>query len=105
MINTDVNVKDWLRKKNDDEFIWNPSICEFECDKSCDVGEYLDYVNCKCRKRLTDKLVLEYVDEILNTTDTISIVDKNVPCKNNCLIYIIFLTIICLILLAIVSIS
>ena len=24
---------------------------------SCDVGEYLDYKNCKCRKRLVDKLV------------------------------------------------
>ena len=27
------------------------------CDKSCDVGEYLDYENCKCRKKLIDKLV------------------------------------------------
>ena len=30
--------------------IWNPSICECECDKSCDVGEYLDYENSRCRK-------------------------------------------------------
>ena len=28
--------------------IWNPSNCECECDKLCDVGEYLDYKNCKC---------------------------------------------------------
>ena len=35
----------------------NPSNCECECDKSCDVGEYLDYENCKCRKKLVDKLV------------------------------------------------
>ena len=28
-----------------------------ECDKSCDVDEYLDYENCKCRKKLVDKLV------------------------------------------------
>ena len=33
--------------------IWNPSNCECECD----VGEYLDYKNCKCRKKLVDKLV------------------------------------------------
>ena len=39
------------------EFIWNPSNCEWECDKLCDVEEYLDYKNCKCRKRLIDKLV------------------------------------------------
>ena len=36
--------------------IWNPSNCEYECDKSCDVGDYLDYENCKCRKKLVDKL-------------------------------------------------
>ena len=40
-------------------YAWNPSSCECECDKSCDVGEYLDYENCKCRKRLADKLVEE----------------------------------------------
>ena len=27
---------------------------EWECDKSCDAGEYLDYKNCKCRKSLID---------------------------------------------------
>ena len=41
----------------DKGFIWNPSNCECECDKSCDVGEYLDYANCKHRKKLVDKLV------------------------------------------------
>ena len=41
----------------DKEFIWNPSNCECECDKSYDAGEYLDYANCKCRKILIDKLV------------------------------------------------
>ena len=25
---------------------WNPSKYECECDKSCDIGEYLDYENC-----------------------------------------------------------
>ena len=25
--------------------------CECECDKSCDIGEYLDHENCKCRKK------------------------------------------------------
>ena len=43
----------------DKGFIWNPSNCECECDKSCDIGEYLDYENCKCRKKLVDKLVKE----------------------------------------------
>ena len=51
----------------DKEFIWNPSNCECECDKSCDVGEYLDYESCKCRKKLLHKLVeecSENVDEV-----------------------------------------
>ena len=32
-------------------FIWNPSNCKCECDKSCDIGEYLDYESFKCRKK------------------------------------------------------
>ena len=45
------------RRMRDKGFIWNSSNCECECDKSCDIGEYLDYKSCKCRKRLIDKLV------------------------------------------------
>ena len=41
----------------DKGFIWNPSNCESECHKSCDIGECLDYENCECRKKLVDKLV------------------------------------------------
>ena len=35
----------------DKGFIWNPSNSECGCDKSCDIGEYLDYKNCKCREK------------------------------------------------------
>ena len=48
----------------DKGFIWNPSNCECECDKSCDVGEYLDYKNYKCRERLTYKLIEKYIENI-----------------------------------------
>ena len=48
----------------DKGFIWNPSNCECECDKSCHVGEYLDYEYCKCRKKLVDKLVEECSENI-----------------------------------------
>ena len=41
----------------DKGFFWNPS--NRECDKSCDISEYLNYENCKRRKRLVDKLVEE----------------------------------------------
>ena len=51
----------------DKGYACNPSNCACECYKSCDVGEYLDYENCKCRKKLVDKLVeecSENIDEI-----------------------------------------
>ena len=32
------------------DFIWNPSSCEWECNKPCDFKEYLDYENWKCKK-------------------------------------------------------
>ena len=36
-------------------FIFNPSNCKCECAKSCGNGEYLDYSNFKCKKKLYDK--------------------------------------------------
>ena len=48
----------------DKGFIWNPSNCECEYDKLCDVGKYLYYKNCKCRKRLIDKFVEECSENI-----------------------------------------
>ena len=84
-------------------FIWNPSNCEFECNKLCDVWEYLYYGNCKCRERLVDKLVQEYSENIdekeLNTNELISVTSnyyKSVrrSCeRSSCTIYIILLTI------------
>ena len=48
----------------DKGFIWNPSNCECECDKSCNIGEYLDYLTCKCRKKLIDPLIEECTENI-----------------------------------------
>ena len=36
-------------------FIWNPNNCDCACDKSCDVKEYLDYENCKCRNKSVEE--------------------------------------------------
>ena len=58
----------------DKGFIWNPSNCECECDKSCDFGEYLDHKS--CRKKI-DKLV-EECSENFNENETIDIVPLNV---------------------------
>ena len=48
----------------DKGFIQNPSNCECECDESCDIGDYLDYKNFKCRKKLVDKLVEKFTENI-----------------------------------------
>ena len=64
----------------DKGFIWNPSNCECECDKSCSIGEYLDYSNCKCRKKLVDRLVEECTENI----DETKLVNITVENENNC---------------------
>ena len=48
----------------DKGFIWNPSNCGYECDKSCDIGEYLDQENCNCGKKLVGKLVEECTENV-----------------------------------------
>ena len=34
----------------DKGYIFNPSNCECECDKSCNISQYLDYSDSKCKK-------------------------------------------------------
>ena len=52
----------------DKGLIWNPSNCACECDKLYDIGQYLDYKNCVCRKSVVDKLVEEYINVIDGNT-------------------------------------
>ena len=78
----------------DKGFIWNPSNCECECDKLCDVGEYLDYKNCKFRKKLTDKLIVECTENI-DGNETIykgTLNDYGKIC-HSCNVYIVLLVI------------
>ena len=78
--------KAWIDKGVCDKgYAWNLSNCEFECDKSCDIGEYLDYENRKCRKRLIDKLVDE-CDE--NIDEEVKIVCENKDKCSSCILYI-----------------
>ena len=99
MINADVNAKNHLTKGICSKvFIWNPSNWECKCDKSCDVGEYLDYANCKCRKILIDKLVeecTENIDEVKIAKITLmeSTEDEN-KCKSLYAIYVVLIAIV-----------
>ena len=51
-------------------------ILECECDKSCDVGEYSDYKNCKCRKKLIDKFHSS-AEKCTENIDEVEIADEN----------------------------
>ena len=80
----------------DKRFIWNCSICESECDKTCDIGEYLDYENYKCRKKLVDKLV----DECAETIEKVKLArltlaeneSENKYCS--CIVYIVLMIVV-----------
>ena len=76
-------------------FIWNLSNCECECDKSCDIGEYLDYINCKCSKRLVDKLIEECPENFEEAKITgITLFDHKNKCRSFCTIYVVLIVIV-----------
>ena len=75
-------------------YIWNPSHCECECDKSCNIGEYLDNKNCKCRKKLVELII----DECIESIDIVTIDNEN---KNKCsfsIVYVVSIVIFSIIL-------
>ena len=72
----------------DKGYVWKPSNCECECDKSCSIGEYLDYLSCKCRKKLVDLLVEECTENI-NETKLIKVTVENEN-KDRCRSYVVY---------------
>ena len=63
----------------DKGYMWNPSTCACECDKYCEVGQYLDYRECACRKKLIDDLTEQcttVVDIEINNSSTGSLTNK-----------------------------
>ena len=72
----------------DKGYVWNPSNCECECDKSCNIGEYIDYSSCKCRKKLVDPLVEECTENI-NETKLIKVTVENEN-KDSCCSYVVY---------------
>ena len=70
--------------------IWNPSKCACECDKSCGIGQYLDYKSCVCRNSLVAKLVEEcisVIDEDKFYNKTLTVTSSN-DCSS-CTLYIV----------------
>ena len=95
-------IDNWMCDKG---FIWNPSNCESECDKLCDIREHLDYKTCKCRKRLIDKLVEEWGENIDgNKMIYDSILNDYENIFNSCTVYIVLLVIFFIVSIRIASI-
>ena len=79
----------------DKRFIWNPSNCECECDKSCNIGQYLDYSDSKCKKKLVDPPTEECtenndVTKLVNITLT----ENRNSYSNSCKVCIVFMTVV-----------
>ena len=73
----------------DKGFIWNLSNCEWESDKSCDIGEYLDYKECS-----------ENIDEnkmFYNETLNIISSSDNNKTSDSCIVYIVLFSVFLLI--------
>ena len=73
----------------DKRFIWNLSNCECGCNKACHVGEYLDYENCKCRKKLVAPLIeecTETVEEVKLAKITLAENENSYKCSS-CTVY------------------
>ena len=85
------------KKICDNGYFWNPSNCQFECDKSCGIGEYLDYKNCVCKNTLIDKLVEEctnVIDENETYNETLNTIssDDCTSCTLYVALFAVFLT-------------
>ena len=62
----------------------------------CDISEYLDYKNCKCRKKLVDKLIDEYtetIEEVKLSKITLA-ENKNENKYSSCRVYIVLMIVI-----------
>ena len=75
-------------------FIWNPSNCEWKCDKSCDIGENFDYEDCKVRNKLDDKLVEQCTENDEATKIAEITLTENIHKYSSCTLYIVLFSII-----------
>ena len=81
----------------DKAFSWNLSNRQSESDKSCGVGEYLNYKSCVCKNTLIDKLVEErttVIDENKIYNETLNTISSNdyASCTVYVVLFVVFLT-------------
>ena len=69
-------------------YTWNPSNCECECNKSCNVGKYLDYSDCKCKKKKVDPLFSKECTKNIDETELIGKTSNENECRCSlCTVY------------------
>ena len=93
---------------------FNTSNCGCECDRSCDIGEYLDHKNCKCRHKIAGALVEKCSKNIdknemicnqnLNTIslNAITLNDNKILCSS-CTLYIVLFAVLLVISTVIIT--
>ena len=67
-------------------------VTECECDKACDVGKYLDYENCKCRKKFVEECT-ETVEEVKLVKITLA-KNGNKYKRSSCTLYIVLMIVV-----------
>ena len=80
----------------------NYSNCECQCDKTCDIGEYLDYKNCN-RKKIVDKLIDEFtetIEEVKLAKITLT-ENENENKYSSCRVYIVLMIVVFIIFIGI----
>ena len=71
-------IDDWVSRENG--YMWNPSLYDFESNRTCRLDQYLGTKKCSCEKCLIGKLVFAFEDVVLNITEK-SLDDKKVIYK------------------------
>ena len=92
----------------DKGFIFNPSNCKCEYDKSCNASQYLDCSDCKCKKKIIVPIVEKCSECDDDKTKLVNITDNktkkvNKTLENSCKVYIV-LTIVAIVISTIFSI-
>ena len=79
----------------DKGYAFNPSTCKCDCDKSCGIGEYLDYKSCVCKNSsMIDRLIEECTSVIEGDkiySETLNTISSN-DCAS-CSLYIVLFTV------------
>ena len=66
----------------DKGFLWNPSSCYYECDRSCRIEQYLDYTNSMGKNKLP--IINNLVEECINIVDGETFYEKTLDDSPSC---------------------